>query len=241
MEFIIFGSGSGIPVLNRCLSSIYVQFQGTRLLFDCGEGCSRHLLRHKLCKDELDAIVISHYHPDHVSGILMLIQMFYLQNRSKELRVFLPERTSDFEAILQFHYSFSQRWPFELHLHPMEELAQLYPGVQSHPTDHLWGYRDIIESMKLPNQMKSWAFKIQNWVYSADIQTTDCIAPIIQDIHTLIVDASHPSLEQILKLKDYKITRVILNHGLSPELEQWLKHNEHGNFEVAEENVKYII
>ena len=127
MEFTIFGSGSGLPVLDKGLSSIYVNYQGKKLLFDCGEGSSYHLLRHELCQNEIDAIIISHYHPDHVSGLLMLIQMFYLKKRSKELQVFLPERVADFEAILQFHYTFKQRWPFELILHPMEELPESVP------------------------------------------------------------------------------------------------------------------
>lgn len=241
MEFIIFGSGPGLPELDKGLSSIYVHHQGKRLLFDCGEGSSYHLLRHGLCQDEIDAIIISHYHPDHVSGLLMLIQMFYLKKRSKKLQLFLPERVADFEAILQFHYTFSQRWPFELHLHPMEELGAIYPEVQAFPTDHLEGYKELVEELCLPNEMKSWAFRIDNWAYSSDIVTTDCLAPILQDLDTLVVDALHPELEQILKLKRYGIRRVILNHGLSPELEEWLKHNDNGNFIVAEENVPYRI
>lgn len=241
MEFIIFGSGPGLPELDKGLSSIYVNHQGKRLLFDCGEGCSYHLLRHGLCKDELDAVIISHFHPDHASGLLMLIQMFYLKQRRRKLRLFLPERVADFEAILQFHYTFSQRWPFELHLHPMEELADIYPEVLAFPTDHLQGYKRIINALGLPNQMKSWAFRLDNWVYSADIVTTDCLAPILQDLDVLIVDALHPELEQILKLREYRIKQVVLNHGISQELAEWLKHNEHGNFVIAEENVSYYI
>lgn len=241
MEFIIFGSGSGLPVLDKGLSSIYVDHKGKKLLFDCGEGSSYHLLRHDLCQDEIDAIIISHYHPDHSTGLLMLVQMFYLQKRSKKLQVFLPERVADFEAILQFHYTFKQRWPFELQLHPMEELPRIYPEVQIHLTDHLEGYEDIIKELGLPNQMKSWAFRMDNWAYSSDIESTDCLAPILSGLDTLVVDALHPELEQILKLKEYRIRQVILNHGLSPELDEWLQNNEHGNFIVAEENVPYHI
>ena len=82
---------------------------------------------------------------------------------------------------------------------------------------------------------------MDNWVYSSDIETTDCLAPILQDLDTLVVDALHPKLEQILKLKRYRIRQIILNHGLSPELDEWLQNNEHGNFIVAEENVPYHI
>ena len=245
MKFILFGTGPGLPVLDKGLSSIHVEHEGRHFLLDTGEGCSHQLLRHGLSGDVLDAVLVSHYHPDHISGIFMLIQMLYLQRRAKDLHVFLPERENEFEGLLQFQYTFPHRLSFRLLVHPMEELNRYFTGIDAMQTDHLQNYRNVVEPLGFPNPMRSWAFRIggpgKALVYSADIQTTDCIRPFLEDIHSLIVDAMHPPVEQILKLADVPIPRVLLTHGLSPELEDWLAVNTAPNFELAQEDFEYRI
>jgi hypothetical protein len=51
----------------------------------------------------------------------------------------------------------------------------------------------------------------------------------------------HPPLEQILKLADNGIPRVLLTHGLSEELELWLQLHQADNFELAMEDIGYHI
>ena len=92
MRFIILGSGPGIPQMDKNLSSIYVQTEHANLLLDCGDGCAKRLLQLGKSGDHLDAVLISHYHPDHIAGIFMLLQMLYLQDRRKALTIYVPER-----------------------------------------------------------------------------------------------------------------------------------------------------
>jgi len=175
----------------------------------------------------------------------MLVQMLYLQGRQKDLYLFLPEREAELVAMLQYMYTFTQKLSFKLLIHPNDRIGDYFPQVKAVQTDHLLGYRDIIQKLKLPNQMRSWAFRIgepgKDLVYTADIQTTDCIAPLFEGCHTVIVDAMHPALEQILKLADKGIPRVLLTHGLSEDLEQWLRVNQAWNFELAAEDIGYRI
>ena len=245
MKFIILGAGPGLPLMDKGLSSIYVNHGEKHFLFDCGEGCSRQLLRHGLSGDLLDAVFISHYHPDHISGIFMLIQMLYLQKRAKDLYLFLPERETEFEALLQYQYTFLEKLGFPLHIFSNETIGDFYPEVRAMQTDHLWGYGDLVQASKLKNQMRSWAFRIgepgSDLVYTADIQSTDCVALLLEGCHTAIVDAMHPPLDQVLKLADNGIPRVLLTHGLSDELDLWLQDNQAKNFELAMEDIRYHI
>jgi hypothetical protein len=39
----------------------------------------------------------------------MVIQMFYLQGRKKELNIYLPEREHEFPKILEMFYTFQER------------------------------------------------------------------------------------------------------------------------------------
>ena len=81
MRYQILGSASGNPELGLHHSAYYIHTSQNRYLFDCGEGTAQQLLAQNLADEELDAIVISHYHPDHVVGIFMVLQMFYLRQR----------------------------------------------------------------------------------------------------------------------------------------------------------------
>ncbi|MDP3114134.1 MAG: ribonuclease Z [Candidatus Cloacimonadaceae bacterium] len=245
MKFIILGSSPGMPNLNTHQSCIYVSVNGKHLLFDCGEGTSHQLLKHGLDGDVLDAIFISHYHPDHISGIFMVLQMLYLQQRKKALQLFLPERPAALLDAMQMFYTFAQKFSFPLQIHDCTEIELHHDDISSAMTDHLLGYEEIVNANSLPNQMRSYAFRIEDYhgtlVYTSDIATTDSIASFIEGAHSVIVDALHPSSDQILKLQYQNIKRVLLSHGQSDELLNWLRDNPLSMFESAQEDKEYYI
>lgn len=245
MRFIILGSGPGIPMEDKNLSSIYVHTEARALLLDCGEGCAQKLLRMGLSGDHLDAVLISHYHPDHIAGFFMLLQMLYLQNRRKALTVYVPENPSFILDTMHTMYTFETKFAFELEVKLITEAPEDLPGIRVAPTDHLQSYRPQIQALGLANEMRSWAMRIQgphgDLVYSADIMSTDCITELLRDAHSVIVDALHPNAGQILQLLGLGLKRVILNHGISPELEALLDSEPLTGFELATEDHEYQI
>lgn len=245
MEVLILGSGPGLPQIDRNLSSLLVRGHGASVLIDCGDGCSRKLLEMGMSADELDAIFITHYHPDHIGGVFILLQMLYLQGRSKPLALFLPERKESFLEILQLMYTFPKRFGFTLQIMDMKECTSHYPWISAMPNDHLLGYADIIRELRLSNQMHSWSLRFEDssgaLVYSGDITTTESIAPLLKDAHTAIVDAGHPHVEQLLKLASLGIKRIILTHGKSASLMQREQELDPSIFSTALENTPYRI
>lgn len=245
MEYRILGSGPGFPEEDKHLSCIYIHYQEKHLLLDCGEGCSQHVLRQGIGKNVLDAVAISHYHPDHFSGLFMLVQTLYLQDRCRDLHLYLPEREEEVMRMLEFQYTFPERMCFKIKVHNISQLDEDYPFITTMQTDHLLGYRKVIQAKDLPNQMRSWAFKIgtpgKTLIYTADLQTTDCISPLFDGCHSIIVDAMHPSKDQILRLRDLGFERIILNHGLSQDLQTWLQENPEHGFEFSREDISYCI
>ncbi|MCK9310526.1 MAG: ribonuclease Z [Candidatus Cloacimonetes bacterium] len=245
MEAIILGSGSGVPQTDRHLSSILIRKEGSSVLADCGDGCTKRLLEHKISPDELDAVFITHYHPDHVSGLFMLLQWQYLAGRTKPLYLFLPERPSVIMDILHIMYTFSEKFPFKLHVLDMEQTELYFDWISSTNTDHLYGYANIIREHSLHNQMKSYSLKFTgdngDLVYSSDLETTDCIAEFITGVDTIIVDAGHPDAEQILKLKYRDIRRIVLTHGISPSLQTRRDELDKDYFELAREDCVYVV
>jgi ribonuclease Z len=83
------GTGGSIPTARRGLPATLVRRGGERLLFDCGEGTQRQLLRSVGLLD-LDAIFITHFHADHWLGLPGLLKTFDLRGRDRPLTVHGP-------------------------------------------------------------------------------------------------------------------------------------------------------
>ncbi len=91
MELQVFfaGTGGSVPTARRGLPAVLVRASGDRLLFDCGEGTQRQLLR-SVGLPDLDAIFITHYHADHWLGLPGMLKTFDLRGRVKPLTVYGP-------------------------------------------------------------------------------------------------------------------------------------------------------
>lgn len=63
----ILGSGTCVPSLERSSCSVLVQGDGLSFLLDAGPGTMRQLLRAGVMISEIDALFLSHFHPDHAS------------------------------------------------------------------------------------------------------------------------------------------------------------------------------
>ena len=144
MKFKVLGSSSGFSEIGKNLSSVFVEVEGKCLIFDAGEGLSQRIQEEKLDYDTIDAIFISHYHPDHVTGLFMLIQVLYIQARTKPLHIFLPERVEEFANLLSFFYTFQKRLSFELYFLEMRTINKYYPYVKAFKNDHLLSYRKFV-------------------------------------------------------------------------------------------------
>jgi ribonuclease BN (tRNA processing enzyme) len=85
MKLTVFGQWGGYPKAGEASSGYLIQHSGFKLLIDCGSGVLSHL-QHHVEATGLDAVLLSHYHPDHVAdiGVLqhaLLIQYFLGKNK----------------------------------------------------------------------------------------------------------------------------------------------------------------
>jgi ribonuclease Z len=75
------GTGAAIPTLDRNVASLAVQREGETLLFDCGEGTQRQMMRYGV-GFSLGEIFFTHYHSDHLLGLTGLVRTMGMQDRS---------------------------------------------------------------------------------------------------------------------------------------------------------------
>lgn len=105
IRIVFLGTTSGVPTRERNLTSIFLQYDEERVLFDCGEGTQRQLMSKNLKFMRINKIFVSHWHADHFSGLLGLVQTMSLENRREPLYVYGPQRTGEFvDRLLEIGY-----------------------------------------------------------------------------------------------------------------------------------------
>jgi ribonuclease Z len=123
---------------------------GDRLLFDCGEGTQRQLLRSVGLVD-LEEVFVTHFHADHVLGLPGMLKTFSLRGRDRPLTVYGPRGLGDLFAVLR---PVIGRLPFELslvELEPNQELRRDGYRIAAFETEHgviAYGYA-IVEDERL--------------------------------------------------------------------------------------------
>lgn len=70
----LLGTGTCQLEDGRAASSVLVELDGLRLLFDCGRGVAARLAERGYRQDQLGHVVVSHFHADHVADLVPLLQ-----------------------------------------------------------------------------------------------------------------------------------------------------------------------
>ena len=70
MKLTVLGSGTGWFRKDRWAPGYLVEEEGFCLLLDCGPGVFRRVIELGKTLEDISAIFISHYHPDHVADII---------------------------------------------------------------------------------------------------------------------------------------------------------------------------
>lgn len=85
MKVTVLGPWGGYPKAGEASAGYLLQHDGYNLLLDCGSGVLSQL-QHHISVEELDSVIISHYHPDHIADIGVLYHGRLIQSKiGKEL------------------------------------------------------------------------------------------------------------------------------------------------------------
>jgi ribonuclease Z len=92
MRVTVLGTSGAVPTTERNPSAIHVNREGDRLLFDCGEGTQRQMMRFGT-GFAIEHVFLSHMHGDHVLGLPGMLQTFDFNEREAPLTVHAPAGT----------------------------------------------------------------------------------------------------------------------------------------------------
>lgn len=110
MRITLLGTGTSIPDPNRVQSGIMIEADGTFILIDIGSGVLHRLTQTGMDLTRISGIFLSHFHIDHWSDFLTLIQTLWLQGYERALQVFAPPDLKNwirglFEVAVPFYRS----------------------------------------------------------------------------------------------------------------------------------------
>src|SRR5688500_14640998 len=89
LDVMFIGTAGSAPTAGRGLPATLVRRGGDRLLFDCGEGTQRQLLR-SIGLIDLEEIFLTHFHADHFLGLPGMLKTFGLRGRETPLTIYGP-------------------------------------------------------------------------------------------------------------------------------------------------------
>jgi ribonuclease Z len=89
LDVMFIGTAGSAPSARRGLPATLVRRGGDRLLFDCGEGTQRQLLR-SIGLVDLEQIFLTHFHADHFLGLPGMLKTFGLRGRETPLTIYGP-------------------------------------------------------------------------------------------------------------------------------------------------------
>jgi ribonuclease Z len=132
----LLGTGAACPSVERNVAALALAREGETLLFDCGEGTQRQMMRYG-ASFAFREIFFTHYHADHMLGVTGLLRTMGLQDRTLPLTLYGPRGA---ERILGAAISLGierNRFPVEIReIAAGDRLSREEYDIVVFPTDH---------------------------------------------------------------------------------------------------------
>ena len=130
------GTGAACPSVDRNVSSLAIAREGETMLFDCGEGTQRQMMRYGV-GFPFREIFFSHYHADHMLGVTGLLRTMGLQDRTAPVTLYGPRGAA---RVLGAAVSLGierSKFPVEIvEVKPGDRLERDGYALEAFPTEH---------------------------------------------------------------------------------------------------------
>ena len=136
LKLLFLGTSAARPTVERSVSALAVVREGETLLFECGEGTQRQMMRYGVGFG-LSEVFFTHFHADHFLGVIGLARTMGLQGRTDPMRFYGPKGA---RKILGAALGLGvERVPFEVEIEELEPEHALHRAgyeILTYATDH---------------------------------------------------------------------------------------------------------
>lgn len=193
LELILLGTGTCVPSIERNASGYVVRYNDLTIILDIGNGILRRMLEANVDYKDVDAICLSHFHPDHVTDLVSFL--FATRHtpgftRTKELIIIGPVGLRDFLDKLSAVYG-------EWILHPNFSLQIIELESSEIEISPL-----SIKTARANHSEESIAYRITepnggSITYSGDTDECESIVELARGTDILVIECSFPNNNKI--------------------------------------------
>ena len=186
----VLGSGTGVPSLDRCAAGYLVETVGQTALLDCGPGVVRQVLSAGRDVTDIEAVFVTHTHPDHVADLVPLFHALNLldQPRDEPLRLYGPSGIAEFVEQRVIPVSYPPQ-AFEL---SMEEVSD-----QFHWGEVLVTVEETVHTERLPSLAFRFEAGGRSVVFSGDGEDSPGLRSLAAAADLLVLDCSFPNRRKV--------------------------------------------
>ncbi|GIO21648.1 MBL fold metallo-hydrolase [Oceanobacillus sp. J11TS1] len=237
MKLTIIGFWGGYPNKDGATSSYLLEKDNFKLLLDMGSGALSKLQKF-ISISELDAVVLSHYHHDHVAdiGVLQYAKLidYYVHNNEKQLKIY--GHTEDKEGYASLSHQYTEGVAYD-----PDELLKIGPFE--------------ISFLRTKHPVPCFGMCITDGektiVYTADSSYTEDWIPFANNADLLITDCNYfkgqdgsgaghmNSVEAASIAQAANVKQLVLSHlpqfGVLEQLKEEAKQIYTGEIVLAEE------
>jgi ribonuclease Z len=216
------GTSDAIPSWERSHASLVAHMAHKTILLDCGEPCAKNLAFECVNFGSIDAILLSHLHPDHVAGLLQVIIGMWLEaKRTRDIIVYMPaEGVETFRKLILTTYLFPELIKFNVDFRPLSDGQTFEIGpvqVTPHRTTHLDSIRRVAgdkHGIACEPFLYELAASGKRVVYSGDMgEPADLLSVLDRPLDLLVTECAHFSPQTLFEtLRGKPVQRVALTH-----------------------------
>lgn len=240
----LLGTGTCQVQSHRMASSVLIELPNLRLVYDMGRGIVQRLLADlKFKNNDIEHIVISHFHPDHASDLIPFLQAASWSRtdpRSYVLHLYGPMDMRDhFDKLLKLYLN-----PTNLNKDTFKVVVHEIKGNNFRINDCNFIFFELPPAN---NHGLKFEFNARIYAITGDSDFHSQEIEFLKNVDLAIIDAGHPSDEEIVELAVKSQAKVITCSHLYRELDEKALNKQakekgyRGKLIVGEDLMKFSI